>query len=223
MKKKILIVAGAAIVIIGIVACCILIRPSTPTYPTGTSDTSAETTQEHIHNYQITESEDATCKKEGYAVYTCECGENYRSKIEKKDHEFELTEVVAATAEQAGFEKFRCRNCDEYYINELPILSANDTGDDNPNGTVSTEDNPRNEHFHDYYVADAKEPTCKEKGYTVYHCKNCEESYTVEAEIVNHYYELIAVVEATSEQEGFEEYTCKFCGLSFRVPLLYED
>lgn len=208
MKKKILMAAAVLISTVCIISCAPGKIEEIPT--------------EHTHDYKVTDTVEATCQKEGYAVYTCECGESYRSKIEKKAHEFELTEVVAATTEQAGSEKFQCKNCDEYYINEIPILSADDPNNDNPKGDDPVDENPGNEHFHDYYVADSKEPTCKEKGYVVYNCKRCEESYTVEAEIVDHHYELTAVVEATPEQEGYEEYACKFCGLSFRVPLFYE-
>ena len=212
MNKKILIVAGAAIAVIGVVVCCILIQPNTPADPTGTT-----TAAPHIHDYKNTETVDATCQKEGYAVYACECGESYQSKIKKTDHQYELTDVN--TKEDGTVqETYTCKICDKTYVNETP-----GTGKDNPGTTPDKKPDNDTEHEHDYQISDSHDPTCKDTGYVVYTCAGCSESYRVDLDVVDHKYELTKVVEATPEQDGYEEYTCIYCGKSFQVPLTYTE
>lgn len=211
--------AGAAIAVIGVVVCCVLLFSNAEEMPT---ESTAPAPAEHIHNYQITETVASTCQKEGYAVYTCECGNSYKAEIEKAGHQFELTNVDERD-DGSVFETFTCKYCDEVYVNKTPGVESDTSGTGSDAPTPSTTVSKDSDHQHNYQLTEKHSSTCKEKGYAVYTCTACGEIYHVEMEIVDHNYELTQVVEATPEQDGYEEYTCIYCGKSFRVPLSYTE
>lgn len=65
-------------------------------------------------------------------------------------------------------------------------------------------------------LIDHKESTCVEKGYDKYKCEKCDETKTVELDLIKHKYELTNTVESTCQKEGYKEYTCSMCGDSYR-------
>ena len=70
-------------------------------------------------------------------------------------------------------------------------------------------------HTHAYTAGTVVEPTCTEKGYTVYTCSGCNDSYTAdEVAALGHSYETV-VTAPTCTNVGYTTYTCATCGDSY--------
>ena len=65
-------------------------------------------------------------------------------------------------------------------------------------------------------LIDHKDSTCVEKGYDKYKCEKCDETKTVELDLINHKYEITKTVKPTCQKEGYKEYTCTVCGDSYK-------
>ena len=64
---------------------------------------------------------------------------------------------------------------------------------------------------HDYEAV-VTAPTCTEKGYTTYTCRNCGDTYTAdEVAVLGHDYEAV-VTAPTCTEDGYTTYTCRNCG-----------
>ena len=74
---------------------------------------------------------------------------------------------------------------------------------------------------HDYAtIIEQKKPTCQEKGYTVYECKNCDKVKKVEVPVADHKYSItIEKKEATEEEDGYLITQCQYCGKTKRQTL----
>ena len=58
-------------------------------------------------------------------------------------------------------------------------------------------------------------PTCTEKGYTTYSCKNCDYVFVTDyRSALGHSYQA-EITESTCTKEGFITYTCVTCGNSY--------
>lgn len=66
-------------------------------------------------------------------------------------------------------------------------------------------------------LIDHKDSTCVEKGYDKYKCEKCDETKTVELDLINHKYEITKTVKPTCQKEGYKEYTCTMCGDSYKT------
>ncbi len=110
--------------------------------------------QEHTHNYN-SEITAPTCIEQGYTVYTCACGDSYQNDyIPALGHEFinyvsnnDATEDTDGTA-TASCSRSGCNEKDT----KIDIGS-------------------RLNHTHNFIKGETVEPTCTERGYTIYSCK----------------------------------------------------
>lgn len=82
-----------------------------------------EETEAHSHSYVITESLDPTCEADGYAVFTCECGDTYTEQYPAKGHSGSTVYSQEASYETYGYEKCICHACGKYYyVDTAPKL-----------------------------------------------------------------------------------------------------
>ena len=188
-----------------------------------------------------------TCTAQGYTTYTCAgCGDQYQSDIVAAlghdyadaacevpktctacghsngaalGHTWDNGVVIREATEDAEGEKlFTCEVCAETMTQAVPAL----------------------DHVHSY-TAVVTDPTCTEKGYTMYTCrcgdiykmdevaalghkwneatckrpKTCTVCAQTEGALGNHQYMVTSSVEPTSTKDGFVTYTCKYCALTY--------
>ena len=140
---------------------------------------------------------DSTCTEDGYEAYKkctrCEYTEGYEV-IPAKGHDFTVHVKGSDTYESKDktshthYWTNKCSRCEETEI-EQEVLK------------------------HNFVMVDDKKPTCEEKGYTTYKCKECNYKYTAEVSALGHSYGNLTkeIVKApTTESEGrYEE--VKYC------------
>ncbi|MCQ2911234.1 MAG: hypothetical protein MJ244_03510 [Clostridia bacterium] len=140
---------------------------------------------------------DSTCLEDGYEAYKkctrCEYTEGYEV-IKAKGHDFTVHVKGSDTyeskdkASHTHYWTNKCSRCEETEI-EQEVLK------------------------HNFVMVDDKKPTCEEKGYTTYKCKECNYKYTAEVSALGHSYGNLTkeIVKApTTESEGrYEE--VKYC------------
>ena len=115
------------------------------------------------HDYELTESVDATCTEDGYDVYTCSvCGETYTETTEATGHTYKkvYTYTDEDTGEIYGY-YYECSVCKDYYY-------------------VETDG-----HIYSY---DLTSPTCTKSGKIVYTCQICGYTYTETLSATGHSY-----------------------------------
>lgn len=85
-----------------------------------------ETIPKTGHNYQVTDTEPATCLKEGRITYTCtnnKCGDTYYEIIPKTEHSYE-DYYFAPTCTQEGIKGKKCSICGDIIVDEkIPLKS----------------------------------------------------------------------------------------------------
>ena len=148
----------------------------------------------HTHEY-TTKVIDPTCNDKGYTLYTCSCGDSYQDQYtDKLSHEYgEFQVVVEPTNEKEGLKEKSCHHCGHKVSEVIPSLS----------------------HTHEY-TTKIIDPTCNDKGYTLYTC-SCGDSYQDQyTDQLAHEYEA-EKVEATCEADGYTIYTCKNCSDTYRA------
>ena len=97
-------------------------------------------------------------------------------------------------------EYWYCTSCEKYFADEDGIKEV-------------TADSITLPHSGHDYTETLVSPTCIEQGYTLYTCKNCEESYKDNfTDTVPHDFEYTTVIEPTCTERGYTLYTCKNCG-----------
>ncbi len=140
------------------------------------------------HDYQLTESQAATCTEDGWNTWTCsKCGDSYTEELAALGHSYGC-ETTPATCTEAGCEVYTCEHCGDSYTVALPALG------------------------HSYEVTTAT-ATCTTAGYTLYRCACGSEYMTDLVEATGHDY-TVEVVEPTCTEHGYTVYTCA-CGHSY--------
>lgn len=148
---------------------------------------------EHEHSYDV-KVIGATCTEPGCTEYRCACGKYYTdSQTPATGHSFGQWELVKeATTEESGLMERQCSKCQ---VKEEKVIEPVEV-----------------DHTHSY-VKEVVNPTCTEKGYTVYTC-TCGDSYRdEEIPAPGHKYEK-KVVKPTCTVQGYTLYTCA-CGHSY--------
>jgi len=182
------------------------------------------------HDYTVTTIE-PTCTEKGYTECLCNnCGDNYIDEyVDAKGHDFgQWSVTVEPGCETEGEERSECANCDAYRIRGISALGhdlvhheANYTNCPG-SGWDAYDTCTRCDYStfveiptlgHDY-SATVVEPTCTEKGYTQYTCKNCgggyKDSYT---DAKGHAYgDWETVIRPACETNGEEKRVCTLCG-----------
>ena len=74
---------------------------------------------EHVHNFAIRESKDATCLEDGFTVLKCECGEAKEPEvIAALGHDLQYSQTKP-TCTKAGSDNYTCTRCD--YVEKTSI------------------------------------------------------------------------------------------------------
>ena len=116
------------------------------TTPPATAPTEPAPTQ---HNHTYTKSVvAATCTEQGYALYTCACGESYRnSYTDPLGHDYKVS-VVLPTVQEQGYNLHTCKRCGntykDTYVDKLPAHT--DPPETQPPETEPPETEPKNDH-----------------------------------------------------------------------------
>ena len=132
-----------------------------------------------------------TCKNQGYTLYKCECGAEYKDNFVAASHDY-VSVVVLPTCTEFGYTTYICKKCgDEYKDNETKALGHN-------------------------YKQTIVKATCTSKGYTLHKCEKCGNEYLDEEEnALGHDYEQ-SVVKPTCINNGYTLFTCKKCGDKYK-------
>ena len=139
-KRKAIIIAVSAIVIIGVVLFYFF----------------------HPHSYSLIEGKTATCTEDGYEIYRCWCGNEYRTEQKQLGHKYKSS-VEEPTCTDAGKTIYICEVCGDSYDELIKTIG------------------------HDYEES-TKEPTCTESGEKEFKCKNCGDTYAEPIEALGHEY-----------------------------------
>lgn len=119
--------------------------------------TVCEGTTSEGHDYEKTETVDATCTESGYDVLVCKnCGFSIKSNYCSVEHDFDKTtpyKTYEGSCTSASFVEYKCKNCDAITREE----------GDEPAG-------------HDYEKTSETKATCDTDGVTVYTCTVCGET-----------------------------------------------
>ncbi len=116
----------------------------------------------HPHSYSLRETKTPTCTEDGYEIFCCWCGNEYRTEQKQTGHNYKSS-VEEPTCTDTGKTVYTCELCGDMY--EEPIEAIG----------------------HDYEES-TKGPTCTESGERVFKCKNCGDTYTEPIEALGHDY-----------------------------------
>ena len=119
----------------------------------------------HKHEYEVTDSKEATCTEDGYITYTCSCKDTYTEVITAVGHKHEAV-VTAPTCTEDGYTTYTCA-CGDTYVDDY--VDA---------------------HGHSVVLIESVEPSCDTNGYEYYACEHCGgEEYQIILESTGHNYE----------------------------------
>lgn len=103
----------------------------------------------HTHKYKTIKIA-PTCTEQGYTLYRCDCGYEYKNNFVQPKHDYVLVEYIEPTCETDGRERYKCANCGE---EKVVVLKA--TG-----------------HKFGQWIEQEK-PTCEKDGFALRQCKRC--------------------------------------------------
>lgn len=160
-----------------------------------TDGSSQSTTEsEHIHDYVLTQTIDATCENYGWNIYTCSLCEHMDMPLDERTdplgHEYDHGVVVSATCTQGGCTRYTCTRCGS--VDEQNVTAALD---------------------HSWDAGTLIEATCTEGAAMEYHCTRdgCTETKREAVEgstpTGSHSYGAW-----TQTDSGTYERTCSACG-----------
>lgn len=66
---------------------------------------------EHVHNFVVIDSKDATCTKAGYEKLACDCGEKQEHELEALGHDMQKVSEIPAKCAQYGSITYKCSRC----------------------------------------------------------------------------------------------------------------
>ncbi len=154
---------------------CFALGGCTPSTPAG---------GEHVHDWQVTSTTEATCTEGGMTYYACSgCEETKQEPIAAKGHNWELKEKVEPTCLEGGYTEYTCGEC----------------------GASKREDE-EDAKGHDFKAEVTQESTCQSVEITTYSCKNCTFSYTEKTKDTSAHSWL-----ESDHADGV--YTCSVCGI----------
>ncbi len=179
----------------------------------GGLDTAAPAPAEHVHSWELTAFQAASCEKDGYRDYQCQgmvevtdsagcmiallhCTETKREIIEAAHTRPD--EVVYITYEdctRTGLIKYSCTVCGETQQEVIPARGHDyDTDTDQP--------------------LRSKASTCREAGYDVFLCRSCGAEVREARPLAEHAVkEWVIDREATCAEEGLRHGRCSLCSL----------
>ena len=181
------------------------------------------------HNYKLIKTVKATCSKDGYKEYKCNCcKKTYKKILKKVGHNYKLIETKNVTCVTDGYEKYECIRCHKISTKITKkklghqwqtIEELNQTCETNGykkekcincNEIKNTELKATG---HNYSILlEHKDSTCKEKGYDIYKCKDCEKTKKIELPLIDHNYSItVERKEATDNEDGYIIKKCSCC------------
>ncbi len=149
----------------------------------------------------------ATCTEIGwtYEISCADCGKilvvSKTLPVDPDNHDLIHHEAKASTCTEIGWDAYdTCARCDYTSYVELPSLGG-----------------------HDYEVT-VVAPTCTERGFTVYTCKVCNDSYIDEnsyTEALGHNdCETLGIVQASCTEQGYTVKKCLICNEVFKTDFI---
>lgn len=204
--------------------------PTEPTdAPTEPTDAPTEPTEEgHVHDYQLTDSVQATCENYGYNIYTCStCGKQDIPAEEQTapyGHSFGAGQIIDATCTESGCTRYTCSRCGfieernavealghNFQLTETIQATCGTPGYEIHTCTICQATEQRNDTEaleHAYEILEQKEANCMEGGLITYRCANCQDEYTEEsAPATGHNFTQWENV------DGIMSRSCQFCDL----------
>jgi len=147
----------------------------------------------HVHRY-TEKVYPPTCFTEGVTEYICVCGDVYygdRIPPDANAHVYSEMWRIPPECNVEGTVAYTCNECGYEYFETLP-----------PTG------------IHEYRFSEVVEPTCGQKGYTLYICYRCLEGYADNwtEPTGKHDYTIPVIIEPTCTEKGYTSYTCQYCG-----------
>lgn len=169
-----------------------------------------EDSENHVHDYEESIEEKATCYKAGRLKYTCECGDSYYVDIMSTGHVPDDWEIVRVpTADREGLRVKKCIYCDDIIAQESVTFESED---EEESGSGNT-NKPDASHVHQYTSTIEREATCILAGLRKYTC-SCGNFYTEMIPADGHVAtDWTVVEEATTTRMGREQRTCNVCGV----------
>lgn len=78
----------------------------------------AENSAAHVHNYEVKESVEPTCIKDGWSEFMCECGDEYSVDLAATGHNYSK-KTVEADCKNGGYTRYTCDICGYSYDNDF--------------------------------------------------------------------------------------------------------
>ena len=142
----------------------------------------------HTHKYKTIKIA-PTCTEQGYTLYRCDCGYEYKNNFVQPKHDYVLVEYIEPTCETDGREWYKCANCGE---EKVVVLQA--AG-----------------HKFGQWIEQEK-PTCEKDGFALRQCKRCGKKEKQLIKATGHNF-------AKWRQEGDEFVrNCDRCGKTEKMP-----
>lgn len=167
--------------------------PTQTTVPTQTTAPTVITDPDHVHEFVLTESVEATCLNYGYNIYTCSCGKQdipLEEQTVPLGHSYGAGQTVSPTCTENGYTKHTCSRCGD-------VVTSN---------TVAATG-------HDYVLIEEVEGTCGVQGHTISECSLCGDKLTeYVGELLEHTYEIVEEHSASCTEDGYTLYRCTNCG-----------
>ncbi len=164
----------------------------------GCTHTTYEVDPKTDHAYEGKVTAEATCLTDGVMTYTCknDSTHTYEEAIEAEGHKFTAaTERIAPKCEETGMESYMtCSVCNKYFAADADAFST-EMYDNTDTFVIAATD-------HDY-EGTVTAPTCEDKGYTTYICKN-DPSHTY----INDYVDATGHTPAAAVVENDKPATC---------------
>ena len=150
---------------------------------------------DHIHSYELTDSESATCTAAGYNTYTCSgCGDSYTDTIPASGHSYS-SNTIQPTCTEEGSVTYTCSVCGYCHTDPIPALG------------------------HGYSITETS-ATCTTSGYTTYVCTRCNDTYTGnDIQPLGHSYTSTTTTQPTCTAQGVTTYSCIRCTCSYTEPI----
>lgn len=176
----------------------------TPTEPTTPSQAPTEPqSTEHVHDYALTETIQATCTGYGWNIYTCKtCNHTHMPTSERAEplgHSYDAGKVTEADCTNGGFTEYTCTRCG---VKDIPADAQKDPlGHNFDHGRV--------------FVA-----TCEEGGFTSFTCLRCGiEETKDQTDPLGHQFDDVIEYPATCTEDAYTIALCtrEGCGAQDEV------
>ena len=212
-------------------------EPADPVIPSEPDDPIVPSEPGHEHEYVAVVTK-ATCIEVGYTTYTCDCGDTYvGDRIEATGHQWSDWVVTKEpTVDETGEAVSVCAMCENTQSKVIGKVIPNHTHSYSEKVTKAatcsaegvmtltcdcgdqfTKAIAKTAHS---YKSSVTKPTCEEKGYTTYTCKNCGYSYKDNYKDKGPHCYSWETVKPTCTEYGSTLYMCDECLYWYEVDIV---